>query len=69
MKQPPKPTFFLTSILAVSSAKTSMRINKNKPNPKVATRKKIQIPNQKSNPKHKEPSVKVATYATPKVAT
>ncbi len=36
---------------------------------KVATRKKIQTPNQKSNPKRKEPSLKVATFTGAKVAT
>jgi hypothetical protein len=37
--------------------------------PKVANYKKIQTPNQKTNPKHKKHHLKVATFATAKVAT
>ncbi len=37
--------------------------------PKVATRKRLPTPNNQSNPKRKDPERKVATYASPKVAT
>jgi hypothetical protein len=36
---------------------------------KVATPKSLQNPNQKNNPKHKEPRLKVATFTSTKVAT
>jgi hypothetical protein len=36
---------------------------------KVATRNRVQALNQKSNPKHKKPQLKVATFTKPKVAT
>jgi hypothetical protein len=38
-------------------------------NPKVGSRKKVQALNHKSNPKHKKPSLKVATFHQTKVAT
>jgi hypothetical protein len=37
--------------------------------PKDAIRRNLQTPNQKNNPKHKKPRLKVATFHQPKVAT
>jgi hypothetical protein len=80
MKRPPKPPFDLLRSLPHHPQKSLKRQNKNvnpenppvqnrQPPKKVATRKKIQTPNRKSNPKHKKPSLKVATFTKPKVAT
>jgi hypothetical protein len=56
-------------MIAITQTQITQNRTLPKPYQKVATRKKIQTLNQKSNPKRKKPSLKVATYTTAKVAT